>query len=77
MSKKYSGYNANDTSWDDYHRSHGQMTNSEFFTSTGKGGFYEGMEWDEEAGEWIPNAAERQREWEREQERKRYEDDED
>jgi len=58
---KYSGYNENDTSWDEHHKSNGQMTNREFFTSNGKGGFYEGMEWDEENQEWIPNAVERQR----------------
>lgn len=65
MSSKYSGYNENDTFWDDYHRKNGMMTNREFFTSNAKGGFYEGMEWDGE--EWVPNAETRQREWEREQ----------
>jgi len=68
MGKKYSGYNENDTHWDEYHKSNGLMTNREFFTSNAKGGFYEGMEWDEELGEWVPDAASRQREWEREQE---------
>lgn len=67
MSKKYPGYNENDTSWDDYHRKNGMMTNREFFTSNAKGGFYEGMEWDEESGEWVPNAEEIRKEWEREQ----------
>lgn len=57
VSKKYPGYNESDTSWDDYHRRTGQMTNREFFTSNAKGGFYEGMEWDGE--EWVPNAENR------------------
>jgi len=67
---KYSGYNENDTSWDNYHHSRGEMTNREFFTSNGPGGFYEGMEWNEDAQRWVPNAAERQKEWEREQSNK-------
>jgi hypothetical protein len=54
--KKYPGYNANDTFWDEHHRSQGLMTNREFFTSNAKGGFYEGMEWDEELKDWVPNA---------------------
>lgn len=62
--KKYSGYNENDTHWDDYHRKNGMMTNSEFFTSNAKGGFYEGMEWDEDEHEWVPNEASREREYE-------------
>ena len=57
---KYTGYNENDTKWDDHHRKNGMMTNREFFTSNSKGGFYEGMEWDGE--NWIPNAENRQRE---------------
>jgi len=56
---KYYGYNENDTKWDDYHRKNGMMTNREFFSSNGKGGFYEGMEWDGE--EWVPNAESRAR----------------
>lgn len=65
---KYPGYNENDTHWDEYHRSRGEMTNREFFTSNGPGGFYEGMEWDEDKQEWVPNAAERQKQWARERE---------
>lgn len=53
MTKKYPGYNENDTHWDDYHRANGEMTNREFFTSNGPGGFYEGMVWDEEKEEWF------------------------
>ena len=68
MSNKYPGYNDGDTFWDDYIRKHGQMTNREFFSSNGPGGFYEGMEWDGE--EWVPNAASRQRQWEREEKNK-------
>ena len=56
---KYRGYNENDTFWDDYHRKNGVMTNREFFSSNSEGGFYEGMEWDEDDGEWIPNAENR------------------
>ena len=67
--KKYPGYNENDIHYDDYHRSRGMMTNREFFTSNGPGGFYEGLEWDGENDEWIPNAATRQKEWEMVQER--------
>ena len=66
--KKYSGYNENDTFWDDYHRKNGMMTNSEFFTSNGKGGFYEGMEWDEDDQEWVPNAESRERQRRQEEE---------
>lgn len=55
MSKKYPGYNENDTHWDDYHRSRGEMTNREFFTSNAPGGFYEGMVWDEDKEEWVLN----------------------
>jgi len=66
MSKKYPGHNPDDTFWDDYHRKNGMMTNNEFFTSNAEGGFYEGMEYDEDAGEWVPNAETRQREYERE-----------
>lgn len=62
MSKKYPGHNTNDTFWDDTHRKRGMMTNNEFFTSSGPGGFYEGMEWDEEDGEWVPDAKARARE---------------
>lgn len=62
MGKKYSGYNENDTHFDDYHTSKGMMTNREFFTSNAKGGFYEGMEWDEELEEWVPDADSRERE---------------
>jgi hypothetical protein len=65
--KKYPGYNENDTFWDEHHRSRGEMTNREFFTSNGPGGFYEGMEWDAEKEEWVPNAAARQRQYEYEQ----------
>jgi hypothetical protein len=49
----------NDTNWDDYHKQNGHMTNREFFSSNGKGGFYEGMEWDGE--EWVPNQQTRER----------------
>ena len=59
IQKKYSGYNENDTRWDDYHRKNGMMTNREFFSSNAKGGFYEGMEWD--GDEWVPNAESRER----------------
>ena len=38
MSKKYPGYNENDTFWDEHHRKNGQMTNNEFFSSNAKGG---------------------------------------
>lgn len=44
MSVKYPGVRPDDTKWDDYHRSRGDMTNHEFFSSNGPGGFYEGME---------------------------------
>jgi hypothetical protein len=56
---KYPAYNANDTSWDQFQKERGMMTNREFFTSNAKGGFYEGMEWDGE--EWVPNAETRAR----------------
>lgn len=56
MAKKYPGFNENDTKWDEFHRANGEMTNREFFTTNRPGGFYEGMEWDEEAEEWVPNA---------------------
>ncbi len=42
------------------------MTNKEFFTSNSSGGFYEGMEWDEDSEEWVPNEATRRREREQE-----------
>lgn len=71
--KKYPGYNADDTHFDDLHRSQGLMTNREFFTSNAKGGFYEGMEWDEDEQKWVPDAASRQYEWEQEQKRKENE----
>jgi hypothetical protein len=61
MGKKYPGYNENDTRWDEFHRERGQMTNNEFFTSNGKGGFYEGMVWDEENEEWVLNAEEQRK----------------
>jgi len=70
MNKKYSGYNEDDTHFDEYHRSKGLMTNREFFTSNAKGGFYEGLEWDDENQEWVPNAETRQKEWEREERQK-------
>lgn len=56
MCNKYPGYNPHDTFWDDYHRKNGMMTNNEFFSSNTKGGFYEGMEYDDESGEWVLNA---------------------
>lgn len=58
-SKKYPGYNADDTKWDAHHKATGQMTNREFFTSNAKGGFYEGMEYDEQLGDWVPDAKNR------------------
>lgn len=58
MAKKYPGYNPDDTKFDEHHRSQGVMTNSEFFTSNAKGGFYEGMEWDEDKQEWVLNKVE-------------------
>ena len=54
---KYPGYDPDDTKWDDHHRATGQMTNREFFTSNAKGGFYEGMVYED--GEWVPDAANR------------------
>jgi hypothetical protein len=42
-----------DTAWNEFHREHGMMTNREFFSSNGPGGFYEGMVWDEENNEWV------------------------
>ena len=66
MSNKYPGYNEDDTFWDDHHRKTGRMTNREFFTSNAKGGFYEGMEYDDDTEEWVPNAESRQREYEQE-----------
>lgn len=65
---KYPGYNENDTHWDDYHRKNGLMTNREFFSSNGPGGFYEGMEWN--GSEWVPDAAARHKEWLREEKEK-------
>lgn len=65
---KYSGYNENDTHWDSYHKSRGELTNREFFSSNGPGGFYEGMEWDGE--NWVPNAENRRKEQEREDSRR-------
>ncbi len=61
MNKKYTGYNEDDTKWDEYHRKNNMMTNREFFTSNSKGGFYEGMEWNGE--EWIPNEETRKRDY--------------
>lgn len=58
--KKYSGYNENDTKLDSYHKSTGQMTNREFFSSNEKGGFYEGMNWD--GDDWVLNKENRERE---------------
>lgn len=68
MAKKYSGYNENDTKWDEFHRERGQMTNREFFTSNSEGGFYEGMVWDEERQEWVLNAEEQYKEDQRDAE---------
>lgn len=59
MSEKYPGYREDNTRQDEHHRSTGQMTNREFFTSSGKGGFYEGMEHNGE--EWVPDAKSRAR----------------
>ena len=66
MAKKYPGYDPKNTFWDEHHRSRGEMTNNEFFTSNGKGGFYEGMVWDDEKEEWVLNIEEqrRQDQWE-------------
>jgi hypothetical protein len=66
MSEKYRGYRENDTFWDDYHKQNGMMTNREFFTSNEKGGFYEGMEWDEDSSEWVPNAETQRKEHDQE-----------
>ena len=51
--KKYPGYDPTDTVFDELQRDQGQMTNREFFTSNGPGGFYEGMIWNELLKEWI------------------------
>lgn len=59
MSKKYIGVREGDTKWDDYHRKNGMMTNHEFFSSNEKGGFYEGMSWDDEDEEWISDTPEK------------------
>jgi hypothetical protein len=61
MAKKYPGVSPDNTQWDEFNRSQGQMTNNEFFSSNGKGGFYEGMEWDEENEEWVLNAEEQRK----------------
>lgn len=66
MSKKYSGYNENDTAHDEYFKERGMMTNSEFFRSNEKGGFYEGMVYDEEREEWVLNDYEQRKADERE-----------
>jgi len=66
MSNKYPGYNEDDTFWDDHHRKRGEMTNREFFSSNAKGGFYEGMEYNDETGEWVPDAETTRKEHERE-----------
>ena len=58
MANKYPGVRQNDTFWDEYHRKNGMMTNHEFFSSNGKGGFYEGMSWDEDEQEWISDTPE-------------------
>lgn len=55
MKDKYPNADPNNTFWDDYHRKKGMMTNNEFFTSNGPGGFYEGMWYDEENNKWVPN----------------------
>jgi len=60
--QKYPGYRPDDTRFDEHHRSQGLMTNHEFFTSNGPGGFYEGMEWDEKKKEWVLNAENQRRE---------------
>jgi len=60
MSKPKYAFDGKDTNWDDWHRERGMMTNREFFTGSGPGTFYEGMEWDEEDQEWIPNAEQSQ-----------------
>ncbi len=67
MSKKYPGHNPNDTFYDDHHKSKGLMTNNEYFTSNAKGGFYEGMEWDEHSQEWVLNEEAKEREYRREE----------
>jgi hypothetical protein len=59
---KYPGYNKDDTFWDEHNKKNGLMTNSEFFTSNGPGGFYEGMEYNEESGGWVTNQETRDRE---------------
>lgn len=69
MEPKYAGLKENDTFWDSYHRSRGEMTNREFFTSNGPGGFYEGMEWN--GSEWVPDAETRLKEFKAEEERER------
>ncbi len=61
MAKKYPGYNEDDTFWDEFQKERGQMTNREFFTSNGPGGFYDGMVWSEEKEEWILNAEEQRK----------------
>lgn len=68
MAKKYPGYDQNNTRWDEHYRSQGQMTNNEFFTSNSKGGFYEGMVWDENEKKWVLNAEEQTKKdrWEEE-----------
>lgn len=57
--KKYPGLDSRDTAWDEHHRRNGQMTNSEFFTSNGPGGFYEGMDYNESTGEWVSQREDR------------------
>ena len=61
MAETYPGFNENDTAWDEHHKEQGLMTNREFFTSNAKGGFYEGMDWDEVSQQWVLNAEERQK----------------
>jgi hypothetical protein len=57
---KYAGYNADDTAWDSFQRERGLMTNREFFTSNGVGGFYEGMTYNEDTQEWESNTPKRE-----------------
>lgn len=58
MTNKYPGVRQDDTFWDEHHRKNGMMTNREFFSSNGKGGFYEGMTWDEDEEEWVNDTPE-------------------
>ena len=57
-----------DTGWDSKSTNPAKIPNKDYFSSNAKGRFYEGLEWDDVKKIWVPDAASREKEAQRQKE---------